>query len=144
MRTNFKRKSYSELALLDSYEDRLEYLYIGDMVGYETFGQARWLNQRLYKSQEWRRVRDRVIARDEGNDLGVDGCGLHSRHIIVHHINPITEDDILNRNPCLFDEDNLISTSPLSHNHIHYGNKVESLPMDRRINDTCPWKIERR
>lgn len=135
------KKTYRELSRIESFEERLEYLYIGDKIGYETFGDSRWINQRLYKSSEWARVRDRVIARDGGCDLGIDGCGLSSSNIIVHHINPITKDDILNRSKCLFDEDNLISSSRTSHNYIHYGARTNSLPMERSKNDTCPWRI---
>lgn len=133
-------KSFSELSELDTFEERLEYLYIGDMIGHETFGNARWLNQRFYKSKEWRKARDTVIARDVGCDLGVEGCYLNNRNILVHHINPITEADVINRSPALFDPDNLICTSLKSHNYIHYGIKVESLPMERSKNDTCPWR----
>lgn len=135
-----KRKTYSELCKLETFEDRVNYLYIGDKVGKETFGQSRWINQMLYKSLEWRRKRNDVIARDNGCDLGVDGCGLSSNNVIVHHINPITEDDIINHRPCVFDMDNLISTSIQTHNFIHYGTVRVSLPIDRTPNDTCPWR----
>lgn len=133
-------KTYTELKKRTSYEDKLEYLYIGDLIGNETFGNARWVNQRFYRSMDWKRVRDRVIARDMGCDLGVDGCGLSKRNVIVHHINPITLEDIINYNSCVFDEENLITTSRASHNYIHYGVKEQSLPIDRSPNDTCPWK----
>lgn len=133
-------KSYRELSRLETFEERIEYLYIGDKIGRETFGQSRYINQKLYTSKEWKRVRDSVISRDNGCDLGIDGCGLNAKNIIIHHITPITEKDILDRNPCLFDLDNLISVSLQSHNYIHYGSKIESLPMDRRMNDTCPWR----
>lgn len=135
-----KRKTYSELIKLDTFEERLDYLYIGDKIGNETFGQARWLNQRFYKSPEWIRTKNNIVIRDEGCDLGVEGCGLTNRNKLVHHINPITQEDIINRNPCLFDPDNLITTSIQSHNYIHYGTKQQELPIDRAPNDTCPWK----
>lgn len=134
------KKTYSELSKLDTFEERLEYLYIGDKVGNETFGNARWINQRLYTSPEWRRKRNEIILRDNGCDLGVEGCGLDVKNIIVHHINPITEEDIVNRNSCVFDSENLISTSRLTHNRVHYGTIVEELPFERSPNDTCPWK----
>lgn len=137
-------KSYSELIKLETFEERADYLFIGDMVGNETFGNSRWLNQKLYKSSEWRRVRDEVIIRDNGCDLAIDGCGLTSRNIIVHHINPITEDDILNRHPILFDLDNLISTSHDTHNFIHYGTKIKEEYKERTPDDTCPWRLGRR
>ena len=135
-----KMKSYSELIKFDTYEERLNYLYIGDKIGNQTFGNARWINQRFYKSLEWKRVRDFIIMRDGGCDLGIDGCGLSNRNIIVHHINPITEEDIINRNSKLYDPENLISLSLQSHNFIHYGCKLEELPIERSPNDTCPWK----
>lgn len=138
--TTTKKKTYSELIQFENYDERLEYLYIGDEVGHATFGSARWMNQRLYRSPEWKRVRDMVILRDQGCDLGVEGCDLASNRILIHHINPITEYDVINRSPCLFDMENLISVSHQSHNYIHFGNQVEELPMERTPNDTCPWR----
>lgn len=135
-----KTKTFKQLSKLSTFEERLDYLYIGDKVGHETFGSSRWINQRFYTSQEWRRTRNEIILRDNGCDLGMDGCGLSSKNIIVHHINPITEEDIINRNSCVFDPENLISTSRKTHNHIHYGTLIDELPMERRANDTCPWK----
>ena len=115
-------------------------MYIGDEIGHATFGSARWLNQRLYKSPEWKRARDFVILRDNGCDLGVEGCDLSSGRILIHHINPITEEDVILRRPCLFDPENLISVSHDSHNYIHFGNKIENILIERIPNDTCPWK----
>ena len=137
------KKTYSELIRLRTFEDRLEYLYIGDKIGNETFGNSRWINQKLYKSSEWRTSRNGIILRDEGNDLAVDGCGLSIRNAIVHHINPITKDDILYRRSCVFDPDNLILVSLTSHNYIHYGIKQIGRPIERSPNDTCPWKNRR-
>lgn len=134
------RKSYNELIELNTFEERLNYLYIGDKVGRETFGSARRLNQLFYKSQEWRRKRNEIIARDNGCDLGIEGCDLTARNILIHHINPITEDDILNRNPCLFDNNNLISVSIDTHNFIHYGTSSKDEYVERSPNDTCPWR----
>lgn len=133
-------KTYSEVMRIKNFEDRLEYLYIGDKVGGETFGTNRWLNQQFYKSPPWRDVRDKVILRDAGCDLAFDGCELSRRNIIVHHINPITKEDIIDRKSCLFDMENLIAVSLQSHNYIHYGTKPDVLPMERTPNDTCPWK----
>ena len=133
-------KSYEELVKLETFDDRLNYLYIGDKVGRETFGNARRLNQLFYKSKEWRRKRDEIIARDNGCDLGIEGCDLSYRNILIHHINPITEEDILNRNPCLFDSNNLISVSINTHNFIHYGTSRVEEYVERTPNDTCPWK----
>lgn len=138
--TNSKIKSYSEMISLSSFEERLNYLYIGNSVCHETFGNARWMNQRLYSSSEWRRLRDRVIIRDAGCDLGVDGCDLNKRDIIVHHINPITEEDVINGNPCIFEMDNLVSTSRKTHNFIHYGIKQETPYVERTLHDVCPWR----
>jgi len=132
-------KSYSELVKLKSFDERLEYLYIGDKVGNVTFGHNRWINQRFYSSPEWLSKRDEIITRDYGCDLGVDGCELN-KYIIVHHINPITEEDIINLHPKVFDPENLISTSRQSHNFIHYGIKQEDNYIERSPNDTCPWK----
>lgn len=134
------RKSYSELKQLKTFIERFEYLKMSGMVGKETFGYDRILNQTLYSSAKWKRVRDEVIIRDNGFDLGVEGYDIHSR-AIVHHINPITMDDILNRSDSLFDPENLITTTHHTHNAIHYSD-ADILPKDltvRTPNDTCPW-----
>lgn len=133
-------KSYAEMRTLETYEERLEYLYIGDKVGRPTFGADRQLNQLLYWSREWRSVRDQVIIRDQGCDLGVEGCELNRG--IVHHINPITKDDIVNRDPKVFDMNNLVYVSLSSHNYIHFGlaQNRQNGYQERRPNDTCPWK----
>lgn len=134
-------RSYSELMKLETFEDRLDYLYLGDKIGVETFGSSRWINQKFYTSYEWRRKRAEIIARDNGCDLGVEGCELGLKNILVHHINPITEEDIVNRRSCVFDNENLISSSRRTHNHIHYGTVVvDDLPMERSPNDTTPWR----
>lgn len=137
-------KTYNELMSLDTFEERIEYLFIGDKIGNETFGNERWINQQFYKSYEWRKIRDSVIIRDNGCDLGIDGCDLHRRNLIVHHINPITAADIINRDPKIFDMNNLISTSLDTHNYIHFGIVEKTAVIDRSQNDTCPWKSERR
>lgn len=118
----------------------MEYLKLDSTVGRITFGSARWLNQVFYKSEEWRRVRSAVIRRDLGCDLGVDGCELDRGNAIVHHINTITESDILNRDPKLLDMDNLVVTSLATHNYIHYGTKRNHELVERTPYDTCPWK----
>lgn len=138
---------YSELILLPTFEERYYYLKIGGRVGEETFGFDRYLNQLLYKSDEWRSVRDRVIIRDTGSnkycqDLGMEyGRDIHSR-ILVHHMNPITKEDILNHSEFVFNPEYLISTTKRTHDAIHYGD--DSLlykdPIVRSPNDTCPWK----
>lgn len=134
-------KTYSETIALPTFIERYRYLRLGGRVGEETFGFDRWLNQKFYKDPEWMRARDKVIIRDNGCDLGMEGHEIQGR-IYVHHINPITKEDIMRRDPCLFDPENLICTIKNTHDAIHYGD--ESLliiaPTIRTRNDTCPWK----
>lgn len=134
-------KSYSELKDLQTYDERLKYLYLNGSVGVETFGDERYLNQLLYRSPEWKRVRDQVIMRDQGFDLGVEDV-LIDGPIYVHHINPITPDDILERRQNVFDLNNLISMSRSSHDAIHYGRKSNVMDNDlveRKPDDTKLW-----
>lgn len=134
-------KSYSELIRIPSFEERFRYLKINGIVGEETFGCDRYLNQIFYKSEEWKRIRRRVIIRDNGCDLAWKEYEIKGI-IIIHHINPITKEDILNKSSKLFDLENLICTSVNTHKAIHYGNE-EMLPkkiVERTMNDTCPWK----
>ena len=148
-------KSYSELVTLNTFEERYEYLKIGGFVGQMTFGGYREVNQMLYKnSSDWRRVRDQVIVRDEGCDLAIPDRpiigvgdykhpGLITPKIIVHHINPITLEDVMNNPYKFFDMDNLVCTSLITHNAIHYGKDVRMAfePLTtRKPNDTCPWR----
>ena len=134
-------KTYSELIRLEKYMDRYQYLMLNGRVGQETFGYERFLNQSLYKSYEWRSVRDEVIVRDHGCDLGMEGYEIYGS-IIVHHMNPITMDDIQNRNEDIFNPEYLVSTSFSTHNAIHYGDEglLITEPIIRTKNDTCPWK----
>lgn len=135
-------KSYNELIQYPTYEERLEYLKVYSKVGFDTFGYDRYLNQALYHCGEWKRVRNQVIIRDKACDLGVEGYEIPN-HIIIHHINPITIEDVLERRPCVFDLNNLISTSNRTHNAIHYGGEGESpisKVIERRQNDTIPWR----
>lgn len=136
-----KTKTYSELIRLEKYMDRYQYLMLSGRVGQETFGYERFLNQSLYKSYEWRSVRDEVIVRDHGCDLGMEGYEIYGS-IIVHHMNPITMDDIQNRNEDIFNPEYLVSTSFSTHNAIHYGDELLLItePIIRTKNDTCPWK----
>lgn len=135
-------RTYEELIKIPSFVDRYRYLRIGNRVGDITFGCDRWTNQVLYKSKEWLDFRDDIIVRDSGFDMafpGVDIAGL----IIVHHLNPITKKDILDRNPCVFDPNNVVCVSKAVHDAIHFGD--ESLlpmiaPIIRTMYDTCPWK----
>lgn len=135
-------RTYSELLTLPTFEERFEYLKLGGRVGYETFGYDRYLNQILYNSYEWKyNTRRKIILRDNGCDLACEGFEIFGK-ILVHHINPITVDDVLNRRPIVFDPENLISTTHNTHNAIHYGD-VDLLtigPIERTKNDTCPWK----
>ena len=134
-------KTYSELIAFPTYEERFRYLQLKGAVGKDTFGYDRYLNQILYNSQEWKRFRDKIIIRDNGCDLACEGYHIHGR-ILVHHINPIRVDDVVNRNPIVFDPENVVCITHNTHNAIHYGD--ESLlilaPVERTKNDTCPWK----
>lgn len=136
-----KIRTYSELVTMTSFEDRYKYLRLDGSVGRETFGFDRYLNQAFYNTPKWKRVRDFVIVRDNGCDLGVDGYEIREK-IYIHHMNPISVDDIVGRTEYLIDPEYLISTTHSTHNAIHYG--VEELlnkaPIVRSRHDTCPWK----
>ena len=134
-------KTYSELILLPTFEERYRYLRLGGRVGEETFGFDRYINQMFYKSDLWLPIRDKIIIRDNGCDLGVEGHDIHSR-IIIHHMNPITKEDILNQSEFLLDPEYLICTRKSTHDAIHYGDEslLLTAPVERRPNDTCPWK----
>lgn len=136
-----KTKSYLELVELPTYLERFEYLKLSSGIGIETFGSDRYLNQMFYHDEAWQRVRRSVIIRDEGCDLAIPGREIRNG-IYIHHINPITKDDVINRAPCLFDMNNLISCSRTTHNGIHYGDSSSIIkdPVERKPNDTCPWK----
>lgn len=135
-------KSYSELITIPTYEGRFEYLYIGGTVGKETFGFDRYLNQQFYNSYEYRKFRRDMIIRDMGCDMGVAEFPI-SGVIFLHHINPISPDDILSRNiRILLDPENTICVSFQTHNAIHYGdsNLLVTAPIERKPYDTCPWR----
>lgn len=135
-------KTYSDLLRLETFEDRFKYLEIGGRIGIESFGYDRYLNQIFYSSYEWLKVRDKVIIRDNGMDLGVDGYPINGK-IIVHHINPITIDDVLERNPDIFNLDYLISCALQTHNALHYGDESylnRFIVNERKPNDTTPWR----
>lgn len=134
-------RTYTELSKLKTIEERFDYLKLDGKVGEETFGFDRWLNQRFYKDKRWLEVRDYVIIRDNGCDLGVDGYEIGGR-IYVHHMNPVTKEDLLYNFDKLIDPEYLISSSKLTHDAVHYGDK-NLLPQDpivRTKNDTCPWR----
>ena len=134
-------RTYSELILLPTFEERYEYLRLNGRVGEETFGFDRWLNQTFYKSEEWLSMRDKIIVRDNGCDLGIPGRDIYSR-ILIHHMNPITKEDILRRSDILLNPEYLICVTPNTHRAIHYGNSNLLIkdPIERRPYDTCPWK----
>lgn len=138
---NQKIRSYTELSQLKTFKERFLYLKLNGVVGEETFGFERYLNQKFYKSSEWKAIRDQVIVRDYGCDLGVEGYEMYGK-ILIHHMNPITTDDIVNRSDFLMNPEYLISTSLNTHNAIHYGdeNLLITAPIERTKNDTCPWR----
>lgn len=135
-------RTYTELSKLKNFEDRFRYLQLNGTVGEETFGFDRYINQRFYnQSQEWKSIRDFVILRDNGCDLGVDGYDIRGK-ILIHHMNPILAKDILCQSDFVLNPEYLISTTHLTHNAIHYGDErlLIQAPIERTKNDTCPWK----
>lgn len=134
-------RSYSEIITIDNFLDRFNYLKLGGSVGAETFGFDRYINQRFYTSREWMRVRDFVITRDFGCDLGVYGYEIYDK-VYVHHMNPINANDIKMNTDILLNPEYLITTSFNTHNAIHYGdiNLLDIGYNERSPNDTCPWK----
>ena len=135
-------RTYSELITLRTFEERYRYLKLGGRVGEETFGFDRYLNQIFYKSPEWKSVRDFVIVRDHGCDLACPDREILGSRILVHHMNPISVDDILSRSQFLLDPEYLITTVKNTHDAIHYGdeNLLFTGPIERTKNDTCPWR----
>lgn len=133
-------KSYSELQKLKTYEERYEYLKLDGVVGSDTFGFNRYANQALYSSREWKTVRNKVITRDLGCDLGVEGYDINFKPII-HHMNPITMEQIINRDPIIFDPEYLITVTHKTHNAIHYGDasQIQKGPTERKPGDTKLW-----
>jgi hypothetical protein len=134
-------RTYSELITLPTFEERFRYLKLGGKVGEDTFGFDRYLNQVFYRSAKWKEIRDYVIIRDNGCDLGMEGHEIHQR-ILVHHMNPITKEDILRESEFLLDPEYMICTIKNTHDAIHYGDEslLITAPIERRKNDTCPWK----
>ena len=135
-------KCYSELITIPTFEERLEYLLLHGSVGKDTFAWERYLNQILYKSSEWKKVRREVILRDAACDLACDGYEI-PRRALIHHINPITVDDVRLARPIVFDMENLITTTLNTHEIIHYGNlqDIQNLTMAERLpDDTTPWR----
>lgn len=134
-------KTYSELITLPTFEERYRYLRLSGMVGMDTFGYDRYLNQALYQSQEWKSIRDFVIVRDNGCDLGIEDYKIHGR-IYVHHMSPLIPQDFKVSSNFLLDPEYLICTTHATHNAIHYGdeNIIAKGPIVRTKNDTCPWR----
>ena len=135
-------RTYSELSKLKTFRERYEYLKLDGTVGEKTFGFDRYINQMFYKSEEWKRIRNYVITRDNGCDLGIQDRKIVDSVILVHHMNPITKEDIINKNEILLDPEYLITTIKPTHDAIHYGDEsllAEDLVI-RSKNDTCPWK----
>lgn len=138
-------RSYSELIKLPTFEERFDYLRLDGEIGEETFGFDRYMNQSFYRCGEWKRVRDKVIVRDNGCDLGIPDRQLYD-NIIIHHMNPVTREDLINKSHLLMDPEYLICVSKNTHNAIHYGDAsllVSTQMIERRPNDTCPWKISK-
>lgn len=134
-------KTYSELITFLTFEERYRYLRLNGTVGEDTFGFDRYLNQKFYRSAEWKRIRDYVIVRDNGCDLGIEDRVIYGK-IMIHHMNPITDYDIRNVTDLLLDPEYLISVTHTTHNAIHYGDEDLLIkdPIVRTKNDTCPWK----
>lgn len=137
-------RTYSELITLPSFEERYRYLKLDGVVGEETFGFDRYLNQLFYRSKEWKTIRNFVITRDNGCDLGIKGHDIYGK-ILVHHMNPISKEDILGRSEYLLNPEFLISTIKNTHDAIHYGDEslLITAPIQRSKNDTSPWLLNK-
>lgn len=134
-------RTYTELMKLETFEERFRYLKLIAKVGDETFGFDRYLNQQFYHSQEWKSIRTEIIIRDNACDLGIPGREMH-KGIIIHHMNPITKDDLIHQSDFLLNPDYLICVSKKTHSAIHYGDENLLLGgiIERSKNDTCPWR----
>lgn len=134
-------KTFSELIEIPTFEERFEYLKLGGFVGEETFGFDRYLNQNFYRSYEWRQLRNQIIIRDNGCDLACEDRDIFGR-VIIHHMNPITTDDLIHNSDFLMNPEYLICTTKQTHDAIHYGdlNSLTQIPKERSPNDTIPWR----
>lgn len=135
-------RTYSELSRIDDFMGRFEYLSLKGSVAEETFGFDRYLNQKFYQSREWRQLRNKIIVRDNGCDLGIPGREIFE-YIVIHHMNPLQLDDIINSTDFLLNPEYLVCVSRITHNAIHYGDKTLIEPLElieRKPNDTCPWR----
>lgn len=139
--TNYIRR-YSELISIPTFKERFQYLKLSGTVGAKTFGAERWVNQEFYNSDVWRSFRNEIIIRDSGCDLATRGFDIHDS-VYIHHLNPITLEDIVEMNPCVLDPENVVCVRFRTHNAIHYGDENLLLlePIKRTANDTCPWKL---
>ena len=135
-------RTYTDLIKLPTFQERFEYLKLNGQVGVSTFGFDRIFNQRFYTSKEWRDFRRTIILRDNGCDLGVPDYEIRGKRVVIHHLNPITLEDFEKNPEILLDPENAITTTHLTHNAIHYGddNLLPTPPIERKPNDTCPWK----
>lgn len=135
-------RTYTELSKLKTFDERFKYLLLKGKIGIETFGYDRYLNQVLYTSPQWKSLRDKIILRDDGQDLGLEGYPINGK-VIIHHLNPITVDDVLDESPDVFNPEYLVCVSHKTHNALHYGYETypDSLKVvERRPNDTIPWR----
>lgn len=141
MMTTTNIRTYSELIQLPTFEERFDYLRLDGVVGKDTFGFDRYLNQQFYRSSEWKRIRNQVIVRDNGCDLGIDEYEIRGR-ILIHHMNPISIEDLQYMSDLLMNPEYLICVSHRTHNAIHYGDEslIVTAPIERSQNDTCPWR----
>jgi hypothetical protein len=139
--TDGKIRCYTELSQIRDFNGRYRYLRLSGPVGIETFGSKRYLNQRFYRSFEWRHIRNRVIARDGGRDLGIEGHEIYEETVHIHHMNPVTERQIVHRDATLLDPEFLITVTLATHNAIHYGDesRLVRLPVIRKPGDTTLW-----
>lgn len=135
-------RTYSELCKFQTFKERFEYLRLDGQVGQSTFGFDRYLNQIFYKTKEWKSMRNKIIIRDDGCDLGIEGRDIYGR-IYIHHMNPLMVKDLLDRTDLLLNPEYLICTSFNTHQAIHYSDENLLIldPVERKPNDTCPWKI---
>lgn len=135
-------RTFNELRSLKTFEERFDYLQLHGKVGLDTFGFDRIFNQMFYRSKEWKRIRDEIIVRDFGRDLGIEGREILYGKIVIHHMNPISIKDIEESTEFLLNPNYLITATPNTHRAIHYGDKslLALDPVERRPNDTCPWK----
>jgi hypothetical protein len=135
-----RRRTYSELRRLTTFEERFDYLSMSGEVGKTTFGFDRWINQQFYRSREWKQVRDYVVVRDGGCDLGIPGYEIHAQ-LLVHHMNPVTPEDLIGGEAWILDPEFLITTTHQTHNAIHYGDMslISRAPVERRPGDTKLW-----